>query len=205
MIEKGTNGTEPRWLRRAIDTRYWRGQVLPRWRELVFNWYLILVVDAGMVAVLLSVNPSKENLKMSELITAELAFAAISFGACITGTVLVITLAPTDQVRVWSQKGRTRESYFSHYSNLIFTFTWAAIAQLAVIGASLILLILGPDARVLPLAPSFIHVAVLALDFGIATYAFLQLFTVISTISQIGVVLISQAISPTEKGIGGSE
>ncbi|MDP1720232.1 MAG: hypothetical protein Q8L08_04440 [Candidatus Nanopelagicaceae bacterium] len=200
MAEKGTIGTAPRWLGRAKDTRYWRGQVLPRWRELVLDWYLILGFDAGLVAVLLSVNPSKENLKLSELVTAELAFAAISFGACITGSVLVITLAPTDQVKVWSSKGRTKDSYFSHYSNLIFTFTWAAIAQLAVICASIVLLTLGPDAQVLLPDPSVVHLAILALDFGIVTYAFLQLFTVISTISQIGVVFINQAISPTEKG-----
>ena len=82
---------------------------------------------------------------------------------------------------------------FSHLSELVFVFTWAAVAQFAVVVAAILAFVLGGGSVVGPGSPLPSHVALVALGFCVVLYGILELFTVIATISQMGVVIDSAA------------
>lgn len=176
------------------DLFYWRGQVKGRRRQLLKDGTLWLALALGTLCLLLSSHVPIQNLKIVDVATAALSYASIAFGACITSIVLVVSLAPVERVKEWSSKGATGSKY-SHYSDLVFVLTWSAIAQLGVIGLGLGSFIFGGETVVVPEDPWLSHRALLWVCSVVAFYAFSQLFTVVSTLSQIAVVTIHESLN----------
>jgi hypothetical protein len=173
---------------RPGDIHYWRGQVWPRRRQLLTDRTLILAICGGALLTALAWHQPLGKAKISDLAGAELAFASISFGACVTGAVLALTLSPRDRISEWAGIVLPGKR-FSIYSDLMFVFTWSAVSQLGVIVAAGLGFFLGGDGSIGPSRPRWSHIALLSLNCTIIIYALAQLFTIIATISQLAVVL----------------
>ncbi|OUC79481.1 hypothetical protein [Gordonia lacunae] len=105
------------------------------------------------------------------------------------GAVLALTL-PSPEIETWATSS-TGGGRHSDYSDLIFIFTWSGLAQLSVVVASVMGFIFGGDMQAAPPNGGDLNslwVAVAALFFF---YALAQLVTAITTISQMGTVLIA--------------
>ncbi len=174
--------------RRDNPNDFWSCQVWQRSRKLISWRGGIVAVGVGVVAALLIPRAANEQPLVSDLAATALTFASISFGACLTGAVLALTVPSKDQRDYWSRSGLPG-SRFSHFSDLIFVFTWSAMSQLAVVGASVGLYL----AEASPTTVSTQHAGialrvVLAILGAVGVNAVLQLTTVVKTISQLGVV-----------------
>jgi hypothetical protein len=130
------------------------------------------------------------DLQISSVSGAALGYAALSFGACVTGAVLALTLPSEERVRRLATTGKD-DSEFSHYSDLVFNFTWSAMAQLALVLAVAFAYLLGGDTPVWPANPRWSHVALLVVAVAVGVYSVIRLFSVLYTMSQVAAVVIS--------------
>lgn len=166
--------------------------MLPRAGRLLLDRNLGLSLLAALLLTAFGRDLPLGTLQIGDLASAGLAYSALAFGACVTGAVLTVSLAPYRRVRELATSG-PEDWRYPHYSELLFVFTWSAVAQLAVILASLLAYIMGGSTVVGPADPYPSHLVLLFLAASVLVYALLQLFTVVATLSQLGVVLISQA------------
>ncbi len=179
-----SNETEPT----DNQNNFWSCQVWQR-RGKLFTWRRgILAAVVGLAAAFLIPRTGNEQALVSDLAATALTFASISFGACLTGAVLALTVPSKDQREYWSQSGLS-DSPFSHFSDLMFVFTWSSMSQLAVVGAGLGLYI--SEAPPAPIAGQHVYLALrifLGILGAVSVNAFLQLTAVVKTISQMAVV-----------------
>lgn len=171
--------------------QYWRGQVWGRRSKLVKDRSLWLALVVGTILTASSRHLPVVDMHISDLSSAALTYASIAFGACITSLVLAVGLFPIERVKTWSTQGEAG-SQFSHFSDLVFVFTWSATAQLAVIAFGLGGFFFGADITVVPDSPRLSHWLLLYASCVTLLYAFLQLFTVVSTLSQMAWVTITE-------------
>lgn len=169
------------------DLRYFRGQVLPRLKRILLTTRVLIVSLLALATGLLCTRVPVGSVPVVDLSTAGLSFAALSFGACVTGAVLALTL-PSPEVKTWAtSSGGGRHS---HYSDLIFTFTWSGLAQLAVVTAAIFGFLFGGENQAAPPGGGVINSVWVGLSAWVFFYALAQLITTITTISQIATVLI---------------
>lgn len=169
------------------DLRYFRGQVQPRLKRILCTTRVLTVSVLAITTGLLCTRVPVGSVPVVDLSTAGLSFAALSFGACVTGAVMALTL-PSPEVKTWatsSSGGR-----HSHYSDLIFTFTWSGLAQLAVVTAAIFGILFGGEKLAAPPGGGVINSVWVGLSAWVFFYALAQLVTTVTTISQMGTVLI---------------
>ena len=171
------------------DVHFLSGQVRPRWRQISSRPRVAVVVLLGVAIGCAAPHMPLGRVRVTDLATAGLAFSALSFGACITGAVLALTL-PAQENSDWITY--TEEGHrHSYYSDLIFVFTWSAAAQIGVVVVSAVALIAGGDNNAAPPGSWTSNRVLVGLAATIFFYALAQLWTVIETISQLGFVRIS--------------
>jgi hypothetical protein len=170
---------------------YWRGQVWGRRSKLITDPTLVLALAVGSILTVTAPLLPVSGLLIPDLATAALTYSSIAFGACITALVLAVSLSPIERIKKWSMEALTG-SEFSHYSDLVFVLTWSAIAQLTVIAFGLGAFFLGTGIPIVPDSPRPSHWLLLWASCVIFVYAFLQLLTVVSTLSQIAYVTIDE-------------
>lgn len=178
--------------------RYWAGQVWPRRRQILLHRHVVWTVGFTALVVALCATQPVGDLQISSVSGAALGYAALSFGACVTGAVLALTLPSEDRVRRLATSGN-EGSEFSHYSDLVFNFTWSAVAQLALVVAVAFAYLLGGDTLVWPGTPLATHVALLVVAVAIGVYSVIRLFSVLYTMSQVAAVVISDIASTPGK------
>lgn len=174
--------------------RYWKGQVWPRRRLILLHRHMAWAAGFTALVVALCATQPVGALQISSVSGAALGYAALSFGACVTGAVLALTLPSEDRVRKLATSG-TRGSEFSHYSDLVFNFTWSAVAQLALVLTVAFAYLLGGDTPVWPSNPRWTHVALLITAVAVGVYSVIRLFSVLYTMSQVAAVVISDIAS----------
>jgi hypothetical protein len=166
---------------------YWRYQVRHRRRKLVSWRRLVLIIIVTAAAVLWLPRDVNGNLQLADMATAILTFAAISFGACLTGAVLALTIPSDAQRRELAAHKVSVDSRFTDFSDLVFTFTWSAMCQLPLVLLALVAYFVGGSIRI----PSghfgghLPELVVLGLMAVAGVNAFGQLTTVVKTISQL--------------------
>lgn len=174
-----------------IDMKLWRGQILPRGLLILRSaqlWIALLI--AFLTSWLVPALPVA-SLKVYEIATAGLSFAAISLGGCFTTCVLALALPGEARIKTWATvEGEIAGS--SAYSDLIFVLIWASLAQIALIASCVIAITVGGGYPVYPTgAPTWQRLSVF---FGLAVfmYAALELYTVIKTLMQIAVIIMRE-------------
>lgn len=180
---------DPPWRGRKRDAKLWSGQVRPRIRSIIFDkqWFFVLAISA--VFVWLTFDGSAARLAVKDVATAQISLAALSFGACVTSLVLSLTLN-RERAEGWALSPSSA-SGFSALSQLVFVFCWSALSQLAVIVSAFLALVIGSKSYVYVPHESVGHRILVVLDIVVASYAFLQLLSVIRSLVQIGYVTIA--------------
>lgn len=180
-----------RALRPPTPNDYWRGQVWPRRRGLLTDPVLWIAAALGVACTVATPRLPVAHVTISTVAGFILAYAALSFGACVTGAVLALTFPDESLRRQWTTERNA--AGFSHYSEIIFVFTWAGIAQILVVIEAVCCFILGGNLIIWPPSPSISHVGLLVAAYVFGFYAILELFTVLFTVSQVGVVTDKQS------------
>lgn len=121
---------------------------------------------------------------IAEVVGVGMTYAALGFGACVTGAVLAISLPGPERVRAWAQKQDKRG--FSTYGDLVFSLTWSAFAQLGVAFVCITSVLAGGQDSLLPQNPLWSHRVLLGLALAVILYAITQLMVLVQTISQLG-------------------
>lgn len=170
--------------------RYWVGQVWPRRRQILLHRHMVWTVGSSALVVALCATQPVGDLQISSVSGAALGYAALSFGACVTGAVLALTLPSEDRVRKLATSGREGSKY-SHYSDLVFNFTWSAVAQLGLVLAVAFAYLLGGETRVWPTDPRWSHIVLLVAAVATGVYSIIRLFSVLYTMSQVAAVVIA--------------
>lgn len=159
---------------------FWKRHLWPRRHEVFFHRHVAYSVLGGAALALVltfwgsSLGASK--LTFSTVSTALLAFAALSFGGCVTGATVAIALpndrllttmavngrgqrpvrvtAVGDAVRAEHRDGVPARSseypkdFRSYYADLVFTFIFAGVIQLVLALTSVLVLVLLGDQTV---------------------------------------------------------
>jgi hypothetical protein len=179
------------WLGRRVDNELLKGQIKPRLRALLLDRQWFVVVPVWLAFFLAMSSSLAKRVVIKDIALAQISVASLSFGACVTGLVLSLTLN-TERATAWATTRRPG-AYFSNLSDLIFVFVWSALCQLAVIFSAFSSLIIGAGKNVYVRDESIGHRVLLAIAVFIATYAFFQLVSVLRSLIQIGVVTIVMA------------
>jgi hypothetical protein len=177
---------------RTIDS-YLRDQVYPRRTELIRDGQLwIAVILGGSVAVFAS-DWGIANSTVGDILTVVLAYAAVAFGFCLAGLTVALTLP--DEKFVYrlatmepsEHQMANKRRVANAYSDLLFVFSWTAIAHWLVICFGVFILVAcgsehklvagsyGPNERLLLGILSFLVV-----------YALSQFLITLITLSQVG-------------------
>jgi hypothetical protein len=113
-----------------------------------------------------------------------LTYAAIAFGFCLAGLTIALTVPDQGFAKelAWSDPSKPgiagKAPKLNSYNNLLFIFTWTAIAHwVTVVGAFSALIVLGKAGLFLPEGSSFEHRVGVSLLAGATIYA-VELFLV---------------------------
>lgn len=180
--------------RKGAPVNLWMGQVAPRLPSLILDLHLYMALLGGSALAYITPQQPVAKLDIAVLAGAIMALASIAFGACITGAVLAITLAPRERITRWGQ-GQAKGSHFSHFSELIFVFVWSALAQLALIVVAGLAFIFGGAHIMWPEQFGGFQRVLIGGAGAVAMYAFIQLYNVVKAILQVGVVVEYEATS----------
>ena len=169
--------------------RFWGCQVWRRRKRLITVQRAAVAVAVGGLAAYVLPTAGNQTTLVSQLGFTALTFATISFGACLTGAVLALTVPSEDQRSALSGSSLPGTD-FSHFSDLIFVFTWSAMSQLAVTGAAVGLYLVAASARPSPRPHVDLGIRIFLGVLGsVSVYAVGQLTAVIKTISQLANVV----------------
>ena len=193
-----TPTNDPVWLSRRKDNKLIAGQVAPRARSLVRDKQWWFIAPVWLVFYVLASQSQASALAIKDVALAEISMASLSFGACVTGLVLSLTIN-SDRSAKWARSGRAGSS-FSHLSDLIFVFAWSAMAQLVMLASAFTSLLLGSRSFVYVRDEAISHRILLAIAVLVACYAFFQLISVLRSLVQIGVVTINDVIRSESTG-----
>lgn len=145
------------------------------------------MLAAAAAAVFWLPRDVNHDLKLADIATAVLTFATISFGACLTGAVLALTI-PSDTQR-HELSAQRAEARFTDFSDLVFTFTWSAMSQLPLVLLAFATYGIGGTVHATHDLGSHVpERVVLGTMAFVGVNAFLQLTTVVKTISQLAQV-----------------
>ena len=183
------------------DLNVFRNQVAPRARQIVGSWPVLVAVAGALLTTLGIVALPVRHTPIAEIAAMGFTYASISLAACVSGLVLSLALPGDNRLRKWSNMTGSVEAK-SVLSDLLFTFFWAACAQLAVLLVCFGAVLFGGTLRIGEPAPLPVsHVAALIFSFTVVVYSLAQLFVVLQTLVQVGVLVImeEQAASAEHK------
>lgn len=174
-------------------TRFYRGQVTPRRKKIVGHWTTKLTAATTALIYGGARWTSFGDVPIDSLRATITAYAALSFGASISGCILILTLPSREFIRtVGLHKLEGRR--LSSYSDLLFVFTFSAVTQLWTIGAVIGMYGLGGTEMVLPAGARLTHHALLVLATTVVIFSVFRLLVVVTTLSQLGVVIEAAAV-----------
>lgn len=166
---------------------YFLPEVWPRRCRLLSDRSLWVAVAIGVIFYFVNYScPSLfpiSQARCDELAQATLAYAAISFGAAITGMGFTLALPGEDRIRRWS-----KVQGHNDFQELVFVFTWSAVSQLAVIVVCLLAMVFGYK------VPAGSNPLLLACALSVVCYSIFELYSVVKSVTQ-----LTRAISAEER------
>lgn len=161
-------------------------QVRPRWRRIVLQPQILLVGGIGIASFIYGTRWPAANLKSIDIGTMILTYAAIAFGFCITGMVLVLTL-PSDKFLKVLQGHKLDPKSQSSYLDLLFVFSWTAVCHwLLVVTGLFLLLAHGADRNLLTVSDGRAWRIFISWLFGMCSYSLIQFLLTVITLAQVG-------------------
>lgn len=177
---------------RDSATRFFGGQLRPRIFRIVFHWTMYWSVGVTGVVYLSALCTTFGEVPIDSIRTNLTAYAALSFGASVSGALLVLTLPAREFVQILSSH-RLRHSERSSYSDLMFVFTWSAFTQLATIVVVLGMYAFGGTHSTMPEGARATHHVLFVAAAFVIVYSLFRLVVVVSTLSQVARVIERRA------------
>lgn len=165
-------------------------QIAPRLSSIVLSGSSLFALIAAILAtggiVLLPVRSTP----IADIAGVGLTYASVSLAACLSGLVLSLALPGEQRLRRWARM-KSERSGKSLLSDLVFTFFWASCCQLGVLLVCFTAIVFGGPLLVgepQPLPVS--HVTGLFIGLFVGFYSVAQLYVVLQTLVQVGVLVI---------------
>lgn len=165
-------------------------QIAPRLSSIVLSGSSLFALVAALLATIGIMVLPVRSVPIADVAGVGLTYASISLAACLSGLVLSLALPGEQRLRRWARMTSARSGK-SLLSDLVFTFFWAACCQLGVLLVCFAAIVFGGPLLVgepQPLPPS--HVIGLLLSLFVGFYSVAQLFVVLQTLVQVGVLVI---------------
>jgi len=165
---------------------YGKKEVKPRLRRIVIQPQIILAVAISGACFLFRVRLSAAQLKLSDVVSMILTYAAIAFGFCITGMALVLTL-PSERFLNALQEHKLDSKGQSSYLDLLFVFSWTAVCHwLLVVAGIIAILVRGTVPVLLNEWDGWGWRFLVSWFFGLCAYSLVQFLLTVITLSQVG-------------------
>ncbi len=176
---------------RAVS-QYAREEVLPRYKRIALGGHFILafflaVLVAARGEVVFATGP-----KVGEVVPVILTYAAIALGFCVAGLTVALTIPDREFAYKLAKKTlRPRSPTQNAYSDLLFVFSWTALAHWTTIAASVAALLASRgQAVILPYGASVLNRVFVGIVVFLSSYGFFQFLITLITLSQVGRVYI---------------
>lgn len=170
--------------------KFYRGMALDRIGRKFLKPKEAIVVLLLAVGVFLVVSKGPAaDLKISDAATAGLALSSMSFTACVAVFVLTLALPSEKRVKEWAKTETDGDS--NVYLDLIFSVTWATLAQLLLMITSVSAFVFGAGYHVSPGLNNIsffdaLHLAILFVSCVVLIYAIRELHSVVMSLFLIG-------------------
>jgi hypothetical protein len=178
-------------MREKRESDFWRSQVYERRESLLRDRALYLAVLVGLVFAIATPHLPFHALNITDLAGVGLAYAALSFGAAVSGCILALGVPGPDRLKRWSMIPGSKGK-FSALSDLVFVFAWAAIAQIAVVLVCFLAFVFGSGYQVLPTRPAPSHAVAFTIAMMICFYALFELTAVVRSLVQVAAAIIDE-------------
>jgi hypothetical protein len=170
---------------------YLTKEIWPRRGRIFLRWQVVLAVATVVVVAFFGNDLALRDLATDKLVTAVFAYAALALGACLTGLTVTLTLPDRAFAQFLAEEDHPELPEGNAYGDLVFVFSWTAVAHWAVIALALVTIITVGDADVPTFRPDCSFSAVLvAVLLGLLVYAMAQFLVTILTLSQVAGVYI---------------
>ena len=177
---------------------------MPRWFEVLSGAELWVALTLSILFAIYGHRVGVGGAKVGEVATVALAYAAVAFGFSLAGLTLALTLPdadfanelattikgePRSAIRRFTRKFESDQA--DAYSELLFIFSWTAIAHwLTVVVSFAFLIKFGFDDVLVPVHASVAHRVAIGIWAFVATYAVSLFLVTLITLSQVGQVYI---------------
>lgn len=176
----------------ATINSYLRDQVWPR-RATFRGTEFWLAVGGAVLLALFASNWGIADTKVGEALTVVLAYAAVAFGFCLAGLTVALTLPSESFAKELATKEPSEKMVKESgrmpnaYSDLLFVFSWTAVAHWAVIVFGLVELVACGYGGALVETPYDLPARIrLGLLTFLVLYAVFQFLITLITLSQVG-------------------
>jgi hypothetical protein len=174
---------------------FWRRQVYGRRYALLRDPSLYVALSFGVLTTLLTPYLPFHSVQITDLAGVGLAYAALSFGAAVSGCILALGIPGPDRLKKWSRIPSSNEG-FPALSELVFVFAWAAMSQLGVVLICFLAFVFGAGFQLLPDNAIWTHVGAFAIAMTVCYYALLELIAVVRTLVQVATAIIGEEARP---------
>jgi hypothetical protein len=169
---------------------YLVGEGVPRWRNILLTPETFLAVVVVVIFLVYGGKLFDKSPRIGDLTTGLIAYASIALGFCVAGLTISLTLPDRDFASHLATLRRPGEST-NAYSDLLFVFSWTAIAHWGAICILFVVILLTEsNSALLPVCHSKWRTVIAASIAGICTYCLCQFLITLVTLSQVGAVYI---------------
>lgn len=166
--------------------QYVKAEALPRWKAIFLSWEALISVAIVIFFGRFGSRFFSEYPKISDVTAGLIAYLSIALGFCVAGLTISLTFPQpefTSHLAAPLHHGEGK----NHYSDLIFVFSWTAIAHwFALLGLFGVVLFADGSTPLFPSAVSPSRTWGLALLAGLCAYCLCQFLIVLITLSQVG-------------------
>lgn len=164
------------------------GQIAPRIGLIAFHK---IAISSLIISILLGAfidHFPVANTQISTLSNIGFTFSSLSLGACFATAALCLSLPGEGRLSKWAKTPGEIEGS-SALSDLIFVIVWAAVCQIFLVLVCTLALILGGTYTVFPDSAGLLQRILISFSAFTFFYSLGELLIVISTVSQLGIVI----------------
>lgn len=166
--------------------QYVKDEVLPRWKDIFLSWESVISVAVIVFFGKLGSHLFFQYPKISDVTAGLIAYLSIALGFCVAGLTISLTFPQPDFTSHLATPLHHPDSK-NHYSDLIFVFSWTAVAHwVALLGLFCLVLFADGSTPLFPRATSAARTWSLATLAGLCSYCLCQFLIVLITLSQVG-------------------
>jgi hypothetical protein len=174
--------------------QYIRDEGLPRRWKILISPETGIGVAVSALCLIWGKHWFSQSPKVGDLTTGLIAYAAIALGFCVAGLTISLTLPDRDfasQLAVL----RDHEESTNAYSDLLFVFSWTAIAHwVALVVLFVTMLFVESNCPLYPYGAPWPRNWTISIVAGICAYCLCQFLITLITLSQVGRVYIQHLI-----------